>query len=84
MSLPWLCVPSWLLPLAAVGFNGRQTVCASELKLSWGRCQILPSLPRKAENPCSDGLVLMNMVKLFLRLRQWGFFPALNCVCNKQ
>lgn len=84
MSLPWLCIPSWLLPLAAVGFNGRQTVCASELKLSWRRCQILPSLPRKAENPCSDGPCANEYGKVVFEAAALGFFPALNYVYNKQ
>lgn len=35
---PWLRIPSWLLMLPAVTFNGRQTVCASELKVSWRLC----------------------------------------------
>lgn len=35
---PWLHIPSWLLVLPAVTFNGHQTVCASELKVSWRLC----------------------------------------------
>lgn len=35
---PWLHIPSWLLVLPAVTFNGHQTVCASKLKVSWRLC----------------------------------------------
>lgn len=51
---PWLHIPSWLLVLPAVTFNGHQTVCASKLKVSWRLCQILPFLLRSRLILCLD------------------------------
>lgn len=71
---PWLRAPSWLLLLPAARFNGHQTICASELKVSWRLCQILPFLLRNAAIPCSDGPCANEYGKVVFEAAALGFF----------